>query len=170
MNSFHKNTGTQKTDNLTRNGLAITAFLILLLGVSGIQALQPDSDWIERRISSLPFPRFEATKDEGNILSEYPEYLRFVLEIGKDVDPTTSKQLGKTYDILRKKDSRGAARFLRGLRFEMVQKLELMGTSPQSVNTGNPAIRAWVRRYLASWYREADEYLFRSIAFKSRQE
>lgn len=169
MNSI-RGRGTQKSEINTQNGLAITAFFILLLGVSGIQGLQLDGSLIERTISSLPFPRHSATTDQGDILADYPDYLRFVLEIGKDVDSATSKQLAKTYETLRRRDPRGAARFLRGLRFEMVQKLELLGASPSSMNTSNATMRAWVRRYLAAWHREADEYLFRSIAFKSRQE
>ena len=52
----------------------------------------------------------------------------------------------------------------------MVQKLELMGTATASVSTSSPVIRNWVRRYLKEWYREADEYLFRSLAFRGQSE
>lgn len=167
-----RNTGYPRNDRqLTLHGLAITAFLVLLLGMSGSEVSQyGNDDSTMRSLSSLPFPRHEATKDEGDVLSEYPEYLRFVLAIGKDVDPSTSSKLAKTYEQLRKRDPRGAARFLRGLRFEMVQKLEFSGANLATVNTSSPEMRNWVRRYISAWYREADEYLFRSVAFRSRRE
>lgn len=121
-----------------------------------------------RQPASLPFPRHQSSSDKSDILSEYPDYLRFVLEIGKDVDPQTAQFLSKNYQSLRKRDPSNAARFLKGLRFEMVQKLELMGMSPSSVSTATPSVRQWVKRYLKEWNREADEYLFRSIAFRTR--
>jgi hypothetical protein len=55
-----------------------------------------------------------------------------------------------------------AARFLKGLRFEMVQKVELMGVAPQSLNTHTPEMRRWVKRFLPDWVREADEQWFRA--------
>jgi len=166
-----RNTGyPRNVGQLTLHGLAITAFLTVLLGMSGNTVSQYGNDHsTARSLSSLPFPSHEATSDEGDILSDYPEYLRFVLAIGKDVDPSTAGKLAKTYEALRKRDSKGAARFLRGLRFEMVQKLEFMGASTASINSSSPVMRTWVRRYITAWQREADEYLFRSVAFRSRR-
>jgi len=169
MNTFRKS-GSLSKEKVTLNGLAITAFLILLLGMSGNYVAQDEVSSQERSLSSLPFPRHQSTSSQSEILSDYPDYLRFVLAIGKEVDSGTAAKLGKTYDMLRQRDPKGAARFLRGLRFEMVQKMEFMGANPSSMNTSNAMIRSWVKRYLSSWHREADEYLFRSIAFKSRQE
>src|SRR4051794_38280388 len=78
----------------------------------------------ERRVSSLEFPRHELTSDVGDILSDYSDYLRFVLEIGRRTNPRSAALLERKYLALRKYDKELSARFLRGLRFEMVQKLE----------------------------------------------
>ena len=51
----------------------------------------------------------------------------------------------------------------------MMQKLEFMGINPKTVDTSTPVMRQWIRRYLKAWHREADEYLFRSIAFRERK-
>lgn len=150
-------------------GLGLALTLISSNGLRG-NSDYTVSDSEMRQPSSLPFPRHRGTKDVDDILSDYPDYLRFVMEIGKDVDPATTQKLGATYTSLRKRDPKGAARFLRGLRFEMVQKLEFLGTSHASVTTSTPVVRQWVRRYLKEWHREADEYLFRSIAFRNRGE
>lgn len=121
-----------------------------------------------RELSSLAFPKHKVTSDVGDILSDYPDYLQFVLEIGDASDATLARKLRDTYQALRKRHPVGAAKFLKGLRFEMVQKLELMGANPKSMTTQNPDIRRWVTRWMKAWHREADEYLFRAIAMKAR--
>jgi hypothetical protein len=99
-----------------------------------------------------------------DILKEYPAYLNFVLEVGKDVDHTGANRLSSTYQKLRHRSPEFAARFLKGLRFEMVHKLELMGTAPSHLTTQSPVMRRWVARYMKEWTRECDEHLFRSYA------
>ena len=121
---------------------------------------------VERKLSSSNFPSVSVTYDTDEMLERYPVYLDFVLSIGKATEPEYSKKLANTYAALRKKDPRGAARFLKGLRFELVHKLELVGMNPAHVTTATPAVRMWVTRYIKAWYREADEYLFKAIAVR----
>lgn len=169
--------GEMKTDRqLPLFGLPVLATLIcaFFLGLSNTNTVHDSNESITkstvvRQLSSLPFPRLSATSDVDDVVSEYPAYLRFVVEVGKDIDPVTARGLQQTYDKLRRRDARGAARFLRGLRFEMVQKLEFMGINPQTVTTSSPVMRQWIGRYIKAWHREADEYLFRSIAFRERK-
>lgn len=144
-------------------GAAVLAFAMCLVGATG----KDSGTFSERNVASLAFPTYESTSDEGEILGDYPAYLNFVLEIGKTTDRGTSSRLAQTYLKLKKKSPVGAARFLKGLRFEMVTKLELMGASPQSISTQNPEIRRWVGRYLKEWLREADEHLFRAYAYNA---
>lgn len=141
----------------------VIAFAMFLVGATG-----SDMDALgERNVASLAFPTYDSTSDEGEILGDYPAYLNFVLEIGKTTDRGTAGRLAQTYLKLKKKSPVGAARFLKGLRFEMVTKLELMGVSPQSISTQSPEIRRWVGRYLKEWLREADEHLFRAYAYNA---
>jgi hypothetical protein len=119
----------------------------------------------ERGPASIEFPRHKATSDVGDIMDDYPEYLQFVLSIGRDVNPKVAAQIEERYSKLRKADERLAARFLKGLRFEMIQKLELSGLSPKRVSTSTPVMRKWVAKYLPAWLREVDEYQFRAYAF-----
>lgn len=146
-------------------------FLALVLGFFTIATTSRSSlssDISARQLASLPFPRHASTSDDGDVLSQYDDYLRFVQVIGRDVEPTTARNLQATFEKLRKRDPKGAARFLRGLRFEMVQKLEFLGASPTQISTSTPIMRQWVKRYLKEWHREADEYLFRAIAYSGR--
>ena len=113
---------------------------------------------------AMEFPDVANTTDVDDVLSDYPAYLQFVLEVGRKVNPKLSARLEQRYTQLRKRDPQGAARFLRGLRFEMTQKLEMTGTNPSTVTTNNPSIRRWVAKFLPAWHREADEYWFRSFA------
>lgn len=119
-----------------------------------------------RDLDNLRFPNHPVTNDVGDILDSYKDYLNFVLEAGRATDPATAKRLAEKYAALEKSDRTLAARFLRGLRFEMHQKLELTGLSARGVTTAQPGVRRWVGRFLAIWAREADEYLFRARAGK----
>jgi hypothetical protein len=153
--------------------LSVGGFVLSGLGLHRVTASEIGSVHTTARyvrgLASLPFPRHGATNDVDDILNDYQDYLKFAAAIGRDVDPSTTQKLLKTYDKLRARDRKGAARFLRGLRFEMVQKLEFMGISQKNVTTQTPAVRSWVRRFLKAWHREADEYLFRAIAYRSRR-
>lgn len=113
------------------------------------------------------FPRAKAASDTDTVLATHTDYLRFVLEVGMDTDKATAQRLANTYENLRRRNPELAARFLKGLRFEMVQKLELLGASPAQVSTRTPTYRKWVSRWMKEWLREADEHLFRAVAFEA---
>lgn len=110
------------------------------------------------------FPQTKESRDADVILRTYPAYLTFALEVAKEVDAANAKKLQNSYDNLRKRSPEGAVRFLKGLRFEMVQKLELMGMPATRVSTRTPEVRRWIGRFTKEWAREADEYLFRAVA------
>lgn len=132
-------------------------FAILFLGSFAIH-----DGGSNRTLSSASFPRIENTSDIDDINASFPAYLEFVTAIGRQGDKKTADRLQATYSRLRARDKVGSARFLRGLRFELLQKLELLGLSEESVTTNHPAFRKWVAKYLPVWLRECDEYLFRS--------
>lgn len=117
-----------------------------------------------REIASMAFPIHKATSDVDDIMDDYPEYLQFALEIGRDVNPSTARQIQERYARLAKANEALAARFLKGLRFEMIQKMELAGLSPKRVDTNNSTMRRWVQKYIGAWLREVDEYQFRAYA------
>jgi phytoene dehydrogenase-like protein len=119
----------------------------------------------ERHLDTLlRLPNHPTTNDVGDILEQYKDYLNFVVEAGRATNPGVAKKLEEKYAALEKADRTLAARFLRGLRFEILQKVELTGMAPGSVTTALPGVRRWVDRFLAVWLREADEYLFRAKA------
>lgn len=155
--------GLRNAMQMVTRGVAVATFAFFLVGATDTGMSSP----FERDVASLGFPTYESTSDEGEILGDYPAYLNFVLEIGKNIDHSTASRLAQTYVKLRKKSPVGAARFLKGLRFEMITKLELMGASPQNINTQTPEIRRWVGRYIKEWLREADEHLFRAYAYNA---
>jgi hypothetical protein len=110
------------------------------------------------------FPNIQAQNDVNDILDVYPTYLQFVVEVGREVDNSNTQRLIQIFNRLKKQNPTGAALFLKGLRFEVVQKVELMGSNPSHVNTRTPEIRRFVGRYMKEWVREADEHLFRSVS------
>ncbi len=116
--------------------------------------------------ASLAFPLTREVENPNQVLASYMPYFHFVEAVGKKTDPEATKRLVHTFEALRKRDPNGAARFLKGLRFEMTQKLEFMGITASSVNSDTPEIRRWVGRFVKVWHREADELLFRAIAMK----
>jgi hypothetical protein len=114
-----------------------------------------------RDLSSLKFPIVETESSTGEILDAYQAYFKFVIDIGKDVDRANAAKLSRLYETLKRKNPHGAALFLKGLRFEMVEKVELMGRDPRDISSSSPEIRKWIAKYLKEWVREADEHLFR---------
>lgn len=118
----------------------------------------------QRDIASQAFPIHRATTDVGDIMDQYPEYLEFVLAIGRSENPGVANQIAQRFAKLKRADEKLAARFLKGLRFEMIQKLELVGMPPKRVSTDSPVMRKWVAKYLSAWLREVDEYQFRAYA------
>jgi hypothetical protein len=123
-----------------------------------------ESSYVSRNLSSSKFPLVETERTTNNILDSYPVYLKFVSDIGRDIDRNNSAKLVKLFDSLKRKNPRGAALFLKGLRFEMIQKVELMGKDPRDISTSSPEFRKWVAKYLKEWVREADEHLFRAYS------
>ena len=115
------------------------------------------------------FPHTPSHSDADSIIESYEEYLRFVLEVARTDNPSHSKLLHNNYRKLLQYDRAMAARFLKGLRFEMDHKLALMGKSPQAVTSRHPEIRKWVSRFIRTWIREADENLFRAVAIRAAE-
>lgn len=140
--------------------------MLLVAALGFLRLPSGHDDRLVRDLDNLRFPNHPVTNDVSDILEQYKDYLSFVLEAGRATDPATAKRLEEKYQVLEKSDRGLAARFLRGLRFEMHQKLELTGMSPRSVTTAQPGVRRWVARFLPIWLREADEYHFRARAGK----
>lgn len=145
----------------------IFVYPMLLAIVAAFVSLPSGNDTrLVRDLDNLRFPNHPVTNDVGEILEQYKDYLNFVVEAGRATSPSVAKQLEEKYAALEKQDRGLAARFLRGLRFEMHQKLELTGLPARGVTTAQPGVRRWVGRFLSIWAREADEYLFRARAGK----
>ena len=147
--------------NIFFNAIGFLSLLAILAGLfsfSGANRYGNES----RTLTSIEFPDHKLTSDMGDILSDYPDYLRFVLEIGRVTDSRSAQVLASKYGQLRKRNPELAARFLRGLRFEMVQKLEFVGGTNARITTDTPFMRKWVTKFIREWAREADEYLYRS--------
>ncbi len=144
--------------------LFLLGTVTFLLSTGTAFGMNFSSTQVSRNLSSFPFPEVETERSTRDILDSYPAYLKFVVEVGKDMDRASTAKLVKLYDSLKRKNSRGAALFLKGLRFEMVQKVELMGRAPREISTSNPEYRRWVGKYLKEWVREADEHLFRAYS------
>lgn len=151
-----------------RTGLAVLLSVTAVVLSSYSPKVSIEEMASERDLTSASFPEYSVTSDEDDILRDYPAYLRFALTVGKEVDNATAQKLRTNYVNLRKRSPRFAARFLKGLRFEMVQKIELMGANPSSVTTRTPEMRRWVAKYIKEWNREADEHLFRALTMKTQ--
>jgi len=111
---------------------------------------------------TLRFPVVSLERSTDGIIDSYTDYLKFALEVGRESDRESAQKLVKIFEVLKKKNPRGAALFLKGLRFEMVQKIELMGIEPSEISSSNAIMKRWVGKYMKEWVREADEHLFRS--------
>lgn len=138
--------------------------ITFILSTGTAYGINVSSNSVMRSLSSSNFPLVDTERSTNDILDSYPAYLKFVVEVGKDIDRAQALKLAKIYDSLKKKNPRGAALFLKGLRFEMIQKVELMGKDPRTLSSSNPELRRWIGRYLVEWVREADEHLFRAYS------
>jgi hypothetical protein len=127
------------------------------------------SSSVERMPASLAFPQVRVARNDGEALSLYPVYLQYVLEVGNETDRLQSKRLSDLYEKLRGRYPVQAACFLKGLRFEMVAKQELMGANLSQLSSHSPEMRRWVRKFIREWVREADEYLFRAVTTRGRR-
>lgn len=109
------------------------------------------------------FPQVKTVYDTEDVLEKYEPYFQFVVEAGRTSDPKGTQRLVSIYSNLKKRSPEGAARFLKGLRFEMIHKAELMGISSLEVSSSDAKIRNWVGKFMKEWVREADEHYFRSF-------
>ena len=151
--------------------MLLRSFLyFIVLGFSFLAMTQPAFAMpSERALASMSFPNIEATSSRTEVLSLYPAYLQFVVDVGKTVDNANAGRLMKIYQILLQRSPNSAALFLKGLRFEMVEKAELMGRNPTQLSTQTPEIRRWVAKYMKEWVREADEHLFRAVTIRKAE-
>jgi hypothetical protein len=117
--------------------------------------------------AAMPFPTTRETNDADDILNTYVVYLNFVLEVGRETNSAEAQRLADTYQKLRRVHPVGAARFLKGLRFEMTEKLQLAGIAPSNASSRSGEMHRWVNKFLRDWTREADEHLFRAVAIAS---
>lgn len=147
---------------------AVAALLALLsvFGSSDGDGLLSAASLGWRDPASRPFPNVGKTDDADDMIKEYKPYLEFVATVGEGVDPRTTKVLKAKWADLHKRDRTGAARFLKLLKFEMDQHLQLTGGSSKRMHSDSPAVRAWVKRYIKDWSREVDEHLFRGYALR----
>lgn len=107
------------------------------------------------------FPRVGNTNSVSGILDSYPVYLDYISDASQGVNPAGAEKLRFLFEELRKRDKKAAARFLKGIHFEMTQKVELT-ENIRKVSSGDTKMKNWVKRYLPLWIREADEQLFRA--------
>ena len=137
---------------------SITLFAVLL-------SLVPIAAWGQ----PLKFPRVAVREGTEQILQAYSPYLDFVLQIGGQDKGSDARALSHAFVALKQQDPIGAAHFLKGLRFEMLHKLEIEGLSPEEATGQNATLRNWVGRFLSTWTREADEQLFRAVTLRERK-
>jgi len=107
------------------------------------------------------FPLVRTVRDSSDILKNYQPYFDFVVQIGNQVDSTSTRKMVASFVELKKRNPEAAARFLKGLRFEMMDKAERMGRRQDGLTASNPELQKWVGRFIRDWAREADEHLYR---------
>lgn len=149
---------------LTSVKFVVFGLITFLLSTGTAYGWNGQAGIFQRHLASTNFPLISTERSTSDILDSYPAYLKFVLEVGKDTNRAQATKLAKIYDSLKRKNPKSAALFLKGLRFEMVQKVELMGKDPRTLSSSNPELRSWIGRYLVEWVREADEHLFRAYS------
>lgn len=113
---------------------------------------------------SPSLPRLEALNDDKEILEAYPAYLTFVYQMGQSLDKEYSEKFKDSYLKLYDTETRLAARFLKGVRYEILQYLQTRNLSLEEASLKNRRFSKWLTRYLRVWVREADELRFRSMA------
>jgi hypothetical protein len=120
----------------------------------------------ERSVASQPFPRHPRLRDEDDILEQYRDYLVFVVSAARGSQPSEARSLMEQFQKLEKESPTNAARFLKGLKLELDQKVELMSVSPSRLSSSHPQMRPWIAKYLPVWLREVDEARFRAYTDK----
>ncbi|MFM8314969.1 MAG: hypothetical protein ACKOA8_11855, partial [Deltaproteobacteria bacterium] len=165
----NKKSATLQWSSVLRNGgrslkLILLGTVTLLLSTGTAFGVGETSSQVSRNLSSTQFPQVETEYSTDGILDSYPAYLKFVYEVGKDFDRNSSAKLVKLYESRKRRNPRQAALFLKGLRFELIEKVQLMGKDPRQISSSSPEFRRWIGKYLNEWVREADEHLFRSYS------
>lgn len=111
--------------------------------------------------SGTGFPRTKTVRDSSEMLKTYQVYLDFVVLVGKRGQLSSATKLEKSFQDLKNKNPEAAARFLKGLRFEMMDKAERMGRKEGVLTASHPEIQKWIARFISDWAREADEHVYR---------
>lgn len=124
----------------------------------------PSTSGTDRHLASLPFPHVSEVSDTNDILDSYIVYLKFVTTVASDIDYRSSQGLGDKFKALRKRDPNRAAQFLKGLRFEMEQYLQLKAIPRARLHSDSGEMRRWVGKFVRVWHREVDEALYRAKA------
>lgn len=130
---------------------AILSFITVTLGIISLSSTGYAGE----------FPLVKAAQSSHEILKTYQPYLDFAVQVGRQSDGSSAQRLLISFQKLRTRNPEAAARFLKGLRFEMMEKAQRMGRSETKLSSNHPEIRMWVGRFIQEWAREADEYLYR---------
>lgn len=129
----------------------VLSVITVLLGIISFSSIGYATD----------FPLIRTAKSSSEMLKQYQPYLDFVVQVGKQSDLVNAQKLMVSFQKLQAHNPEAAARFLKGLRFEMMEKAQRMGRTESKLTSNNPEIRSWVGRFIEEWAREADEHLYR---------
>lgn len=111
--------------------------------------------------AAMAFPNVGTARDTQEMLKRYQVYLEFVVQIGRTSDLASTQRMEAKFAELKRRNPEGAARFLKGLRFELLDKAQRLGKQETILNTQNAELIRWVGRFMGQWAREADEHLYR---------
>lgn len=111
---------------------------------------------------SMQVPYLKSTNDVGEINKAYPAYLNFIVAASQNINPAGAEKLRNLYEKTANKDKKAAARLLKGIHFEITQKIEMSPAGSKNLSSQSPAMKQWVKKYLPLWIREADEQYFRA--------
>ena len=119
-----------------------------------------------RSLASLAFPSVDEESDTDDIIENYEVYLRYLIDAGNRVSRSRTKRIAAKYTKLKSYNEDLAANFLKGLRYEMVHRVQITGVHPRRFHSRSSGARKWVGRFLRDWEQEIDEYLYRAYAFR----
>lgn len=100
--------------------------------------------------------------DSVDILSEYRVYFDFVVRAARASSPKWASQMSDEFRKLERQNPDYAAKFLKGLRFEVDQKFSMMGWRDGHRVVNSPVVQRWVAHFAPVWAKELDEYRFRA--------
>lgn len=136
----------------------------VLIGVTlfgGTATASPLKAGIDRTPAAA-FPYAEKEDDYDDMLEDYQVYLNFVVSVGRRVNSRRARNIAQKFSKLKSQDPREAARYLKGLKYEMDHRRLLTRKSRRALGSGSRYTRRWIGRYLDNWENELDEALFRS--------